>query len=130
MFCAALNSLGFENHLVLCVLMLVTWMQLMLWFVTNDVAYLVLLTLEASVAGILFRLLLRRLGSNLPHPLPLGYEPAAAVYINGSAILLCLYGRHAVQFGPPDVYMYMLWGALLAVLLFATPFLDIGTEQR
>jgi hypothetical protein len=41
-------------------------MQLMLWFVTNDVAYLVLLTLEASVADVLFRLLLSRLGSNLP----------------------------------------------------------------
>jgi len=91
---------------------------------------LVLLTLEGSAAGVLFRLLLRRLSSNLPrpHPLPLGYELTAAIYINGPAIVLCLYGNHVVQLSPPDVCM--LWGALLAVLLFATPFLDTGTKRR
>jgi hypothetical protein len=117
----------FEKHLVVLALVLTMWIQESSWFVLKDDVHLLLMVLEAAAAGALLRLLLRGLDPNLP-ALPLHYFATVSIYNAASAFLILQYAKHVFELGYPPMYIAL--GALLAVLLFAVPYLSTRRQSR
>ena len=120
-------DIDLEKHLALLSLMLVMFIQEALWFATKDDVHLALLTLEAAVASIMLRLLFRKLDPNLP-ALPLHHFVSISTYNVASALLVLQYFKDIFKLGLGDP-VQILWGVLLAVLLFV-PLLEVIISSR
>jgi hypothetical protein len=119
---------NFGRLMLLMVLTGAMLIQETLWIATRDDIHLMFLLLEAAAASMVLRLVFRnieKLAPDLPALPPIHFI-AISTYTLISAFLIMMYFEKALQLGA----VHILWGVLLAVLLFISIIVEAITPSQ